>query len=107
MQSWPGAWQVERELLKISQEALRNAVEHGHANRIHVEVVYSDASSHLRIIDDGCGFNVNESAPPNQAHWGLVGMDERASAVGGRLSIVSGPGTGTRVEVTVPRAAAA
>lgn len=55
----------------------------------------------LRVTDDGCGF---EPAATRQAgrHLGLVSMRDRASGVGGRLTVESAPGKGTTIEMEVP-----
>jgi signal transduction histidine kinase len=53
----------------------------------------------LEIADDGVGF---DSAIPTRDHFGLVGMKERAQALGGEFSISSRPGDGTKVEVVLP-----
>lgn len=98
--------QVERDLLRIEQEALRNAFDHGRADAVRVDLAYSPALIRLHVIDDGCGFNVHERrADPR--HWGLIGMEERARGLGGRLTITSRPGEGTDVDVTIPRKSAA
>jgi signal transduction histidine kinase len=97
---------TERELLRIAQEALRNAFEHGEASVVRVELEYSRASIRLRVMDDGRGFTVDERRA-DQRHWGLVGMEERARGLGGTLTINSRVGHGTDVDVTVPRASAA
>ena len=97
---------IEQELLRIAQEALRNAFEHGRADAVRVDLEYLQASIRLRVVDDGCGFKVEEHRS-DRRHWGLVGMEERARGVGGRLTIESRPGSGTAVDVTVPRVSAA
>ena len=58
----------------------------------------------LKVIDDGCGFDVPES-PAEMApvgHFGLLGMQERAELVGARLTIESTTGQGTKVNVILP-----
>jgi signal transduction histidine kinase len=60
----------------------------------------------MSIVDDGRGFateKVHEDL--GSPHWGLVTMRERAEAIGGRCTIESSPGHGTRVEVEIPTAA--
>jgi len=63
---------------------------------------------HLQVIleveDNGCGFTVPKRwiDLARQGHLGLVGASERAEAEGGKLSVTSEPGKGTRVQVTIP-----
>ena len=53
---------------------------------------------YLRICDDGCGYDLAE----HQAGTGIVGMRERANALGGTMKIFSQPGKGTTVEAILP-----
>jgi signal transduction histidine kinase len=92
--------EVENNLLRIGQEALTNAVRHGAAKRIAVELRYDVQSFHMRVSDDGCGFDVTAATRPG--HFGLLGMRERAAAMGARLEVRSAVGEGTEVAVTVP-----
>jgi signal transduction histidine kinase len=96
----PFAVAVENDLLRIGQEALTNAVRHGRAPHIEVELHYGPDAFRLRVSDDGRGFD--SSVPPRPGHFGLVGMRERAEAIGARLDVRSGMNRGTDVEVTVP-----
>jgi signal transduction histidine kinase len=54
----------------------------------------------LEVEDDGCGFEVHARA--ERPAWGLLGMEERATLLGGSVAIQSQPGHGTRVEMTIP-----
>jgi signal transduction histidine kinase len=86
-------------LLRITREAVANAVRHGHARTVSVELRNGDAVS-LRITDDGQGFDV--TGPRSGQSFGLTGMRERTESLGGRFSIASVPGHGTTVEVVIP-----
>lgn len=95
------------ELFCIAREALRNAHDHGGAERLEVTLV-DGPEVVMAIRDDGRGF-----APPpdltrlaDHGHFGVVGMLERAASVGGRLRLDSAPGAGTTIEVAVPRTTA-
>ncbi|GAC1479832.1 MAG: hypothetical protein NVS1B12_17430 [Acidimicrobiales bacterium] len=88
---------IEREVLRIAQEALGNAVRHAHATTIWVELTFGADALHLRVRDDGLGFEPT----PTGGHLGLITMEERARAVGGRLTVTSG-NDGTNVDVEVP-----
>jgi len=93
---------TEEQILRIAREAVMNAVRHGHAGRISVNLRYSDSSIALIVADDGCGFEVDRRETPSGGHWGLLDMRERASKSGGRFSVESRPGAGTRVEAVLP-----
>jgi signal transduction histidine kinase/ligand-binding sensor domain-containing protein len=92
---------VEEQLLLIGQEAVNNAVQHGRATRVGVEIAYDDGHTRLRVSDDGCGFDPGALNGAN-GHYGLISMRERAEQVKGRVRIDSAPGRGTLVEAVVP-----
>ena len=94
---------VEEELLRVGQEALSNAVRHAEARAIRVRVTYGRAGVRLDVRDDGRGFD-SGARERIEGHFGLVGMRERAARLGGRLSLRSRPGRGTRVGIVVPLA---
>jgi signal transduction histidine kinase len=94
---------AELALARILQEALANAARHAGARRIVVDVRVEKGAVTSRIEDDGSGFDVNAPTPRERAGgFGLVGMRERATEMGGQLAIDSAPGQGTRVLVTLP-----
>ena len=92
---------VEEQLLLIGQEAVNNAVRHGQASRVAVEIDYRGDRTFLRVADDGVGFDT-EAASRSSGHYGLLSMRERAEQVRGRLTIASKPGSGTEIETVVP-----
>jgi signal transduction histidine kinase len=96
-----GIPEVEREVLRIAQEALQNALRHAQAETIEVRLESGDGRLRLTISDDGVGF---EPAAPalRSRRLGLTSMEERAEAIGGTLSIESQPGVGTTIELEVP-----
>jgi signal transduction histidine kinase len=96
----PAAW--DENLLRIGQEALTNAIRHGHARRIAMELDFSDDSVLLRLKDDGPGFDANSAFDG----LGLPGIRARVSAMGGQLSIESAAGSGTTISVSVPHSTA-
>ena len=81
------------------REAASNAVRHGQAGMLRIEIE-ADATLRVAIIDDGRGFDTQRERKPDS--FGLVSMRERAQAMEGDLSIRSEPGGGTTVEVTLP-----
>lgn len=86
---------------RIVKEALENACRHASASRIDVRAWWEGATLHLRVHDDGRGFDplVAERAP---GHLGIVTMRERAEVLGGGVTLTTGPGAGTTVEVHLP-----
>jgi two-component system NarL family sensor kinase len=96
----PLAAAVERELYRIAAEALANATRHAAARRVEIGLETRDGEIVLRVADDGIGFDPAAPTP----RYGVVGMNERARAAGGSVTIASAPGAGTTVEVSVPRA---
>jgi signal transduction histidine kinase len=87
----------QEQLLRIVREAVTNAVRHGSANVVRVE--FSNGQGlHLRIEDDGVGF---DPAGVHPNGFGLIGMRERAAALGGQLFIAS-TSEGTQIEVVLP-----
>lgn len=94
----PGS--VEMNLLRIGQEAVSNALKHGCARAVSIELRYSAASVNLAVSDDGQGFPVGQLSPAG--HFGLLDMRERAQSMGSALRIESEPGRGTRIVVEVP-----
>jgi len=97
-------WKVETALYRIAQEALTNAARHAGAR--HVSVILEKRGNQVLLIveDDGRGFDLAQVRASSQerGRLGLYGMEERASLVGGRLTIESAPGSGTTVVVEVP-----
>jgi signal transduction histidine kinase len=95
-------YRVEREVWRIVQEALANIDRHSGATNVSVRWDVEDAGARLEISDDGRGFDPGRVAGD---HYGLVGMRERADAIGARLSIVSRTGKGTSVVVELDASA--
>jgi signal transduction histidine kinase len=90
------------EILRVAQEALQNALRHAHAERVDVRLTADNGHLRLAVSDDGAGFDPADPSLRAQ-HLGLTSMEERARALGGRLTIVSKPGEGTTVTLEVPR----
>jgi signal transduction histidine kinase len=94
---------AEAELLRIGTEAVSNAVRHGGAHRIEVELGVTRRLAVLQVRDDGSGFDPRRVAVAvDGSGFGLTGMRERAERLGGRLTVVSTPGEGTCIEARVP-----
>jgi PAS domain S-box-containing protein len=85
---------------RVAQESLRNIAKHANATNIRVALFGGKAGLTLRIEDTGDGFDLNEVK--GKGGLGLISMEERVRLVGGKLTIQSKPGDGTKVEVFVP-----
>jgi signal transduction histidine kinase/YHS domain-containing protein len=95
---------LELALFRVAQEAIHNAWRHGRATEVKLSVGFSADRLTLTARDNGKGF-----APPKtldllarDAHYGLLGMQERVANLNGTLAIVSEPGRGTEIRVDVP-----
>ena len=89
---------------RIVLEALHNTVKHAAASHAAVTIAATDGTVRASVADDGTGFDPALARP---GHLGLRTMAERARAAGGGLEIVTAPGAGTRVQLTVPAVLAA
>jgi PAS domain S-box-containing protein len=92
---------VEIAAFRITQEALTNVARHACVSEVVVELSREDGHVHLRVEDEGKGFDVSSLRRHSS---GLTGMRERAMLTGGRLRIESKPGSGTRLLVELPLA---
>ncbi len=92
----------EHALLRIAQEAISNAVRHGHPQNVRISLIGDPAHWVLTVADDGQGM---EGSPEDCAQhgFGLTNMRERAEAIGGAWHIETLKGQGTRVCVRLPR----
>jgi signal transduction histidine kinase/ligand-binding sensor domain-containing protein len=90
---------VQRNLLRIAHEAVTNAVRHAQPKSIGITLQFDDDAVYLRVHDDGRGF---EREKVKGDHFGLMGITERARAVGGQATVDSRPGAGTEIACRVP-----
>ncbi len=87
-------------LLRIGQEALTNALRHAQAQVVNITITYEPHQIQLCVQDDGQGFDPQQQA--SHSGFGLMGMQQRAHRLGGTLTIISQPGSGTQVSAVVP-----
>jgi signal transduction histidine kinase len=88
-----------------AKEALNNVVKHAKASEVHLQLVLMTAAFELTIEDNGRGFSLSSIPPPSTkrpVRHGLDSVKERVESLGGRFTIDSKPGQGTRVMFTVP-----
>ena len=93
--------EIKTVLFRITQEALTNIEKHAAASRVSVWLAFSKSGLRLRVIDDGCGFNVGAMQLDPKRGIGLRNMRERLASVGGSLNVQSRPGR-TQLVANVP-----
>lgn len=91
-------------IFRVAQQAINNSIQHAHAKNINISLLTTENSIVLQVTDDGCGFQVpkwnGDFSKAN--HFGILGMTERVSWVGGQISIYSKNGQGTKIIASVP-----
>ena len=95
---------VTTTLFRIVQEAISNIVRHAGAGSVTIVLKLSNGLVHLRIQDDGCGFNPDNASRDavELQRLGLLGIRERAELLGGQVQIESAPEKGTSLQVSIP-----
>jgi signal transduction histidine kinase len=92
---------IRDEVYRIARESLRNAFSHARADHVEAELIYTDRLFRLRIRDDGEGIASEILEEGRPGHYGLPGMRERAKQIGAKLTIWSGGGSGTEIELSI------
>jgi signal transduction histidine kinase len=87
-------------LFRICQESLTNVLKHAKASNVEISLAATDRTIELVVVDDGVGEQRGQAM--SQQHLGVIGMQERANAVGGEATVETGAKGGTRVRVIVP-----
>jgi len=93
---------TQNHLLRVALEAVTNALKHAAPKRIDIDLAFEDHRLTLRVRDDGRGFDPQRLPPLSSGHFGLFGMRERADKLQGELTILSTPGQGAQIQLTVP-----
>jgi signal transduction histidine kinase len=88
---------VREQITRIAREAIANAARHGSAKNVRISLQEMSNGLSLRIDDDGCGIS-----PMVPEGFGIGSMRERATAIGGSLTVRSGGEGGTELEVVLP-----
>ena len=89
-------------LYRAAQEAISNAIRHGHSHRIVVSLDVGESFAQLTVVDDGKGFVAAKSVEAGMPGLGLVSIDERAKLLGGSFEIQTALGKGTNVCIRIP-----
>lgn len=88
-------------ILCIVRELAVNAARHGKARNIEIAGALDGDAVRISVSDDGCGFDPSARPGPAEGHFGLQGVKERLSALGGTMRIESSPGKGAKVTVEI------
>ena len=94
--------EVQAAATRVLRECIANVVKHASARSIRVCVRYDAHDLELSMSDDGKGFELDPTFRAYGAHWGLLGMKERASELRGALTVRSALGQGTTVVLRLP-----
>ncbi|MFA9406803.1 MAG: sensor histidine kinase [Anaerolineales bacterium] len=94
--------EITTSLFRITQEALTNVVKHAEAKLAMVILRYDEDEVILEVLDYGRGFDLEILDSSDRPTWGVLGMKERASLVGGQYTLESRIGQGTQICVTIP-----
>ena len=94
--------QAERNVFRIGQEALTNALKHAGSGRVEMVLSFAPDRIELRVRDHGRGFDPDAAASRAHDGFGLTSMRERAEQIGGRVTFTSRPGDGIEVVLEAP-----
>jgi len=95
---------LERAVMRIVGESLRNVAQHAHANAAKLRLEYGQNEIGVIVEDDGVGFDTEPTIAiaAERGHFGIAGMRERAESIGGSLTILSQPGQGSVITAKLP-----
>ena len=99
----PAANNPDKDLIifRIVQEIFNNIIKHAAASQISIALDHFDGQLKLSMTDNGVGFNA-DSLPAGKAGMGLQNIRKRAAIIGGEAVIISNPGEGSRVTISIP-----
>jgi signal transduction histidine kinase len=91
---------IETAIYRVVQESLHNVAKHAQAQNVNIQMEREGETLRLVIEDDGIG--IRAVTNPLRPSFGMAGMQERVSTLGGQMKVVSRKGEGTKILVTVP-----
>jgi two-component system sensor histidine kinase UhpB len=96
--------QIETAFYRIVQESLNNIAKHAQADRVEISLVKRDSRIYASIQDNGKGFDLERILYPESPErgFGIVGIQERVSLLGGQMDIQTKPGFGTLISIEIP-----
>lgn len=97
---------LEAGLFAMAVEAISNAVQHAAAERIRIGLRASRGRGIITVTDDGIGFDPAAARRHTKEGMGLIGLTRRASWLGGRVDVMSRPGSGTTIRISASLPAA-
>jgi signal transduction histidine kinase len=100
---WTMRPEAKHHVVLIAQEAISNAIQHGNAHTISIDLSYAADALRLTVSDDGIGFTPNPGVQHPARGYGMRNMHHRAERLGANLEVTSEVGTGTRILLSVPR----
>jgi signal transduction histidine kinase len=98
---------VEHHLLRCAQEALNNALKHAGATTIQIKLSYHEKTVQIAVVDNGRGFEPDSVLTETGKSLGLRNLRSRSWKIKARLEVISSPGRGTTIQLTVPLRAGA
>jgi len=98
---WPLGPAANHHVVLIAQEAISNAIRHGHAKTILVNLEYFSDALRLSVSDNGIGFTPNPDIGQRVRGYGMRNMHFRAERLGAELKVTSAPGTGTTISLQI------
>ena len=96
----PASYRLKVALYRLLQESLANTVRHANGAGVRVQLSASDRMLHVEVRDQGPGFD--PVAAQAKGRLGLRGMRQRVEALGGAFDLVTAPGSGTLIRVSIP-----
>src|SRR5262249_40269957 len=97
------SYDSEITLYRVVQECVNNIVKHAHSTEARVAIERNAWSVNITIEDNGCGFEPEaaRASDSRSGGLGLTGITERVRILGGKQTIQSSPGAGTRIAITI------
>jgi len=89
-------------VFRITQEALTNIMRHANAKNVNIKINKNQSNIKLQVIDDGGGIKEPNPIDALEKTYGVFGMKERATSLGGKLEIITNSKKGTTVDLTLP-----
>src|SRR3990170_2339852 len=94
--------ETEIAIYRIIQAAIQNVANHSKASRALVQFDFDSTALQVVVLDNGIGFDRKVALETPGDHLGLIGMKERAEAIGARLVVASNPNKGTKIQLHLP-----
>jgi len=101
--AWSMRPEARHHIVLVAQEAISNAIQHGNAHRISIDLTFASDALRLTVSDDGIGFNPEPGVKQPTRGYGTRNMHHRAERLGATLDVTSEVGAGTTVSLCIPR----